>query len=630
MAKRKLDSSLTDLTKVKVRKTKDNTESPSEKKIQGILKTPVRKVKESAQSCGSSTPGSPNKSVHFKPPEKLKKTLHGIYSGDLDRSEIEDVLSNIESLKGQTLILWLQEFQVNISLFDIKLENFVAEILKISWTTQGEDVVEAFKGFVVNLVSAQSVYAKIVIRSLLKNFSTSSTVCVEKKAGEFSEVEKTIFSSTHLVLEALLKVAPALAKEEILSQVERSFPFVKSNAHKQACYVSAVIHMTTYLEEGSEKLLQILIERLVKLDVHCPRSDLEDDSDMDSEEKETLPDNASVNNIAISLDVYMSLMFKHIKDETHSQDGVYQPHKGKALYKDMMKIYESHVLKSFQIAHTQFLYFYLAGLDPNVLGHQFIKTNWFLFTNPNTASIHRQTAIAYIASFVSRAEYITISTTKACLEKLTSFIHSYIRDSNVSHSTDFMYTNLQSHGPFYAACQAAFYIFAFRHKELVADPVSLKFCKSLGFNSIVTSQLNPLRVCLPGVVRNFSSIARNYQLAYCQTVMERNNRINLPIVGSLSSANTTGKPLLLDCFFPFDPYLLPCSKHWVDDMYREYHGDEDDDSEEEGEEEEEEEDKRTRHDSLDSVRTTRSRTRSDSVNIPDFMLYETMPGFKKI
>ena len=30
---------------------------------------------------------------------------------------------------------------------------------------------------------------------------------------------------------------------------------------------------------------------------------------------------------------------------------------------------------------------------------------------------------------------------------------------------DFMYTDLNHHGPFYAACQAIFYVFAFRHGE---------------------------------------------------------------------------------------------------------------------------------------------------------------------
>jgi RNA polymerase I-specific transcription initiation factor RRN3 len=62
--------------------------------------------------------------------------------------------------------------------------------------------------------------------------------------------------------------------------------------------------------------------------------------------------------------------------------------------------------------------------------------------------------------------------------------------------------------------QAALYIFAFRHEEMVSSRKHLSFLRSLQFNSIVTCQLNPLRVCLPPVVKNFAAIARNYQVQF--------------------------------------------------------------------------------------------------------------------
>ena len=52
----------------------------------------------------------------------------------------------------------------------------------------------------------------------------------------------------------------------------------------------------------------------------------------------------------------------------------------------------------------------------------------------------------------------------------------------------------------------------------------LPFLRSLNYERMVTSQLNPLRFCLPAVVQNFANVARHYQLAYCYTVIERNNR----------------------------------------------------------------------------------------------------------
>jgi len=623
MVKRKSTNVTPVNTPTKAQKVK-NSGGPSEKIVQGILKSP----RGGGDQCEQH-----NKSVRFQPPSALQEAIEGLHSGHLDKGKIRGILTQFENLNGPSLVLWIQELQTNISVFGVELESVVVEVLKLHWYNQGMDVVEAFKSFVVNLVSAHCVYSKMVVRCLIKNFYGGASA-PESDHAYLSEEEKKIFINTHFVIKGLLSVSPVGVKEELFSQVDSLFPFVKSMAHKQVCYVTAVLQMMSYLDGGEEKLLQVLVERVVKMDVHCPKNVIEQDlADEEDEQEPKLRDNQ-----AVTLDLVMNKIFEHIKDLTH-ENGKYQPKKGKALFNEMMNIYNSHILTTFQISHAQFLYFYLAGLDPELLGLQFIEINWKLFTNPNTPSIYRQTAVAYIASFVSRSLAVNVHTARRYLQKLADYIHGYI-SLRASNSLDFMYTNLKSHGPFYAACQATFYIFAFRHKELTADSGGIKFAQSLGFNSIVTSQLNPLRVCLPGVVRNFTSVARNYQLAYCQTVIERNNRINLPVVGNLSSANVTGKPLLLDCYFPFDPYRLPNSKHWINEFYREYNGDPHDDSEDEDDDvpyDEAEEAvgtcKRERLDSISSlcsVRSTRS-TRSNSVssNIPDCLVYETKPGFKK-
>ena len=157
----------------------------------------------------------------------------------------------------------------------------------------------------------------------------------------------------------------------------------------------------------------------------------------------------------------------------------------------------------------------------------------------------------------------------------------------------------------------------------------------------MASGLNPLRVCLPGVVRNFSACARHYQLAYCQAVIERNNRINLPVVGSLSSGASV-KPLLLDCFFPFDPCLLPRVKPWVERHYLQYQGlqgilqTEEEDDEESSDDDEDEEDegvgpkevkvqgRRKRQSSIRSSISSSGRSRQDSVGCLNELLMQDL------
>merc|ERR1712179_336475 len=123
--------------------------------------------------------------------------------------------------------------------------------------------------------------------------------------------------------------------------------------------------------------------------------------------------------------------------------------------------------------------------------------------------------------------------------------------------------------------------------------------------------------------------------------MGRNNRINLPVVGSLSSSSSTAKPLLLDCFFPFDPYMLEESKIYIEDIYRPYTGEifsdmSQDENESEGESEEESNEtpdsglgrRQKRDDSIrSSSSSTCSRTRRDSVGaLTDILMQDLLPS----
>ena len=104
--------------------------------------------------------------------------------------------------------------------------------------------------------------------------------------------------------------------------------------------------------------------------------------------------------------------------------------------------------------------------------------------------------------------------------------------------------------------------------------------------------MNPLRFCLPTIVTNFSAVAKHFQIAYCDTIVQKNSRLHLPQVGAIvshSRSSSESKPVLLDTFFPFDPYKLSLSKKYIEPQYREYHGNielenEDDDSSDDDEE----------------------------------------------
>ena len=100
------------------------------------------------------------------------------------------------------------------------------------------------------------------------------------------------------------------------------------------------------------------------------------------------------------------------------------------------------------------------------------------------------------------------------------------------------------------------------------------------------------------------------------------------------------KPLLLDCFFPFDPCLLPRVKPWVETHYLQYQGlqgilqteDEDDEESSDEEDEEEGEDqrkeeqvpRRKRQSSIRSSISSGGRSRQDSVGYLNELLMQDL------
>jgi len=126
---------------------------------------------------------------------------------------------------------------------------------------------------------------------------------------------------------------------------------------------------------------------------------------------------------------------------------------------------------------------------------------------------------------------------------------------------------------------------------------------------VITSSLNPLKVCSPNVVRQFARVAQSTDFIYCYSILETNRRSEYGMAPSTPLHTNYQRPFNsshaviardhtvaadLNTFFPFDPYRLPLSYCYIEGVYREWASvaldeDADDESEEDGDEEDEEE-----------------------------------------
>ncbi|KAG5648819.1 hypothetical protein DXG03_000168 [Asterophora parasitica] len=300
----------------------------------------------------------------------------------------------------------------------------------------------------------------------------------------------------------------------------------------------------------------------------------------------------------------------------------------------LLSIFDRTILRTFKSRYTQFLLFWYTSLDPEFADiFQGMLVERALFdvaadglTHTNTPAVTRAAAASYIGSFVSRATFVDRQGARQVVGVLCRFMAVHLDSvEEMVREGDEGLGGMAQHTVFYAVAQAVFLIFCFRWRELLEDEEGedefligsaekggRKWIPELGvLQRVVMSILNPLRVCSPNVVTQFSRVAHATDFLYCYTILESNKRsdysndtsntqdtrasaaqqrvtsgIHLHALKLKEASNAE-----LNTFFPFDPYRLPKSLVYINGIYREWSAvalDEDEEEEDEDDDEEDE------------------------------------------
>uniref|UniRef100_UPI00398E6934 RNA polymerase I-specific transcription initiation factor RRN3 isoform X1 n=2 Tax=Pristiophorus japonicus TaxID=55135 RepID=UPI00398E6934 len=534
----------------------------------------------------------PKKTVRFG--GTVAETLNKYKQGDtMDYNLLMAQLVDPE-IKDAQIINWLQEFRASVAQLTKDFEYLVSKILKLPWLCRSLMVVEEYLAFLSNLVSAQTVYLRSCLSMVASNFVPGRIVIQENGVdmSDSDDEDENLprnFDICHRALQLIAKYVPS-TPQFLMPILAEKFPFVNKSARTLECYVHNLLRITVYFPVLRLEILELVVEKFLKLDVNASHNDIEDAEetaaeansglstsaeeglfDMDEDEEKqkvnlVLPNDMMAHPVAERLDILMSVLLAYIKDVCYV-NGELELTRTKDLYRDLIVVFDKLVIRTHASCHVQYFMFYICSFKLG-LAEAFLEHLWKMMQNPNNPAVIRQAAAGYIGSFLARATYIPVITVKACLDLLIPWLHHYIDSQDAGTKA---YCDVALHGPFYSACQAVFYIFIFRYKQLLDGNLrkGLTYLQSLNFERMVMCQLNPLKVCLPSVVNLFAAITRKYQLVFCYTIIERNNRQLIPVVRS-----STGGDLVqictnpLDCFFPFDPYILKRSKKMFDGVYR--------------------------------------------------------------
>uniref|UniRef100_A0A9J7YDA3 RRN3 homolog, RNA polymerase I transcription factor n=2 Tax=Cyprinus carpio TaxID=7962 RepID=A0A9J7YDA3_CYPCA len=521
----------------------------------------------------------PKKTVRFG--GTVANTLAKLQKGDTSDYELIKHQLSDPDIKDAQIISWLQEFRTCVTQLGKDHEQLIYVVLKLPWLGRSQAVVEEYLAFLSNLVSAQTVYLRACLRMVVTNFAPKririqeGNVDISDSDDEDENLPRT-FDHCHQALQLIARYVPSTSRF-LMPILSDKFPFVQKSSRTLECYVHNLLRVSIYIPDLRRDILELIISKMLTLDVSAPRSEIEevesgaqqdangasqDECLFDMDEEEDAPLDSSradgavmVHPVAERLDTMMAVLLAYIKDICHV-NGSLDIEKTKAVYRDLVSVFDKVVLPTHASCHVQYYMFYL---------HNF---NLFMLQAPNQPPVLRQAAAGYMGSFMARAKFLPVSTVKACLDLLVPWLHLYI-DSQDAGSKAFCDINL--HGPFYTACQAVFYTLIFRHSAILEGNMKkgLAYLQGLNLERIVMCQLNPLRVCLPAVTNMFAAITRKYQLVFCYTIIERNNRNLLPVVSCSTGGNsvsTNTNPL--DTFFPFDPYLLKSSGKLIEPIYQ--------------------------------------------------------------
>lgn len=421
------------------------------------------------------------------------------------------------------------------------------------------------------------------------------------------------------------------------------FPFDTDSVKANVAYTRNLIKVIEYAPELQADILALITEKLVKIDVQIQvdMEDIEDEAgedlvqDIASPERIALADDESdAESVASddSIDVD-SRQLKAVKDKIQKLDFMidtlfeyYSPPFTSGTLDDkenaldlLLSHFQSIILPTYRSRHSQFLLFHFSQSSP-ILVDRFATTCIQLIFNKLQPGITRQSAAAYLASFVARGAHVSSEVVRDVFDLLGT----HLNNLRSEYEETCRGPDLRRYGPFYSTAQALLYIFCFRWRDLttaalendeasniddidledVSFPMSIKEI----LHQAIYSKLNPLKVCSPAIVSEFARIAHHLRFLYVFPLLETNKRLRISSFRSISAmadprfsqiereirAGDDGG-YQLDAYFPFDPYQLPRSRRWLEDDYVEWRGipgvdDRDDDSDSEVDEDEEEQD----------------------------------------
>jgi len=380
------------------------------------------------------------------------------------------------------------------------------ELLKVY---DDHSICDAHFQLLLAMVSAKSIHVVPILTAIWKLLS------------RFGPIEDDALTNrVHAMLYHVMRLVPR-STSEMFPIIAARFPFWRWDKDVMVWYVKQCFRVVDYLPEIRQRILELVIDRCLEIDVNIF---IKDNGDVTIDEEEQgkmdepgeVPDEINsgtvqmegeikkqddVDILSDKLDALLEVLFGHIRSRcSGSVDTARQT------FYELVPIFESSILTTHKSKFVQYCMFLCCGLEAQavansayhrgssnpktglplilsqdqstsvhedaveeaIVNREFASKLLDIIVDPYRANTTRQSGACYLASFISRASFVGPDTVCESVSTLMRWAEAYIQSlgKHAVRAAD-VRTQSQFHSLFYTVCQAAFYIMGFRGSEAV-------------------------------------------------------------------------------------------------------------------------------------------------------------------
>ncbi|TKY48156.1 RNA polymerase I-specific transcription initiation factor RRN3 [Spatholobus suberectus] len=445
-------------------------------------------------------------------------------------------------------------------------EALLFAVSRMSLWNYGTVVMDALLELIISLAASNGKYIDWCLEMLVKHFVPPFYLLDSLKQENGIDRKNKVLSRVHAALKEIADLVP-LAPLRLSPIVVQKMPSVFSKESEIVMYVENMLRLDSGAigEIVGSTMLPALVDRLLELDVEIGwdgmlqedakgifEMELEDVTEFADEDEnyDSMPPlellnrkNLQGNLVVEKLDSLIVLAFLHL--ESCQSSG-----RLAEVFDVLLASFQKTVLNAYKSKFTQFVMFYACALDPEGCGVKFAMVLTDMCGCDVNPPITRMSAVAYLASYLSRAKFLSAALVTSIIQSLVDWCYAYCK----LHDFDM---NPRAHQVFYSGCQAIMYILCFRMRSLMDIPRLKLQLLNMPMEAVWKHKLSPLKVCLPTVVVEFLRQAKAAQLFMASESFIFNDMLESDLSKAFGGMDR------LDMFFPFDPCLLKRSESYI-------------------------------------------------------------------